>query len=41
LNGLLSIGSFRDNFHVGLGIDQQPEPRPQNGVIVGEQDSDL
>ena len=41
LNRLLSIGSFRDDFHIGLGIDQQFQSRAQNGVIVGNHDSDL
>ena len=41
LNGLLSIGSFRDNFHIGLGIDQHFQSGAENCVIIRDHDSDL
>jgi hypothetical protein len=41
LNRLLSIGSFRDNFHIGLGIDQHPQSCAENCVIIRDHDSDL
>jgi hypothetical protein len=41
LNRLLSIGSFRDNFHIGLGIDQHFQSGAENCVIIRNHDSDL
>ena len=37
LNGRISIGSFRNDFHIGLGIDQHLQPGAENRVIVCDQ----
>ena len=41
LNGFPSIASLRYNFEVGLLLEQQSQARPNDGVIVSEQDANL
>jgi hypothetical protein len=41
LNGFPSIASLRYNFEVGLLFEQQTQARPDDGVIVSEQDANL
>ena len=36
-----SIASLRYNFEVGLLLEQQSQTRPNDGVIVSEQDANL
>jgi hypothetical protein len=36
-----SIASLRYNFEVGLLLEQQTQARPNDGVIVSEQDANL
>jgi hypothetical protein len=35
-----AVGGLVDHFHVGAGVDQDAERRPQQGLVVGEQDTD-
>ena len=41
LHGFPSIAGLRYNFEVGLLLEQQTQARPNDGVIVSEQDANL
>ena len=41
LDGLPSIARLRDHFEIGLLIEQQTQARPNDGVVVREQDANL
>jgi hypothetical protein len=41
LNGPIAIWRFRNDFDIGLRIDQHFQPRAENGVIVCDQDPDF
>jgi hypothetical protein len=39
-NGLLAVAGLADHLDVFLGIEQGPESRPHQGLVVGEKDPD-
>ncbi|GAX56866.1 hypothetical protein SO3561_08434 [Streptomyces olivochromogenes] len=40
VDGFFAVGGFVDDFEVGAGVDQDPEGRPEQGLVVGEQHAD-
>lgn len=38
LNGLVAVGSFADDLHVGMGGEDHAKSVADDGVVVGEQD---
>ena len=38
--GLVAIGGFRDHLHAFERLEQEPNSSPDDGVVVGNDDSD-